>query len=155
MRQILLRPEIPLRSLEFPTRSAAEFRRRAMQVMWRDIRQASVRDVRLQHLPDDLVAHPVSANLIAPIYWPEQMGLGQARDRSPGIDRILHTRRHRDRPDAPVLADQIDDALPVITLLNVFHRQIRQFRSAQSAPEQRDEHGPSRSPLLRADVRPR
>ena len=81
------------------------------------------------------------------------MPLGHARHHRPRIDRVLHPRRHRDRPHAPVLADQIDDAPAVVALLDVLHRQVRQFGPAQSAPEQRGEHGPVAQSLLRAHVR--
>jgi hypothetical protein len=52
-----------------------------------------------------------------------------------------------------VFADEINDAPATVSLLNVFHRQIRQFGPAQSAAEQRGEHGPVAQSLFRPNVR--
>jgi hypothetical protein len=152
MSKILLRAEIPfsglhrrvpqqqLDLLKFATCSAAELGGCAPQVMWRDIRQASPGDVRLQHLPDNLFAHPQPANLIAPIDCPEQVALRYSRHQRPRIDRIFRPGWHRDRSHPPVLADKVHDAPPVVPLLHVLHGEVRQFGPAQSAPEQRGEH---------------
>jgi len=52
-----------------------------------------------------------------------------------------------------MLADQVDDAPTAVPLLDVFHRQVRQFGSAQSAPEQGREHGTVAQSLLRPHIR--
>ena len=62
-----------LNLFQLATRSAAQLRGRATEIVRRDVRQASPGDIRLQHLPDDLFAHPIAANLIAPVDRPEQM----------------------------------------------------------------------------------
>jgi hypothetical protein len=57
--------------------------------MGRDIRQAGARHIRFEQLPDDLLAHPVPANLISPVDGPEQIPLGHACLKRPCIDRVF------------------------------------------------------------------
>jgi tetratricopeptide (TPR) repeat protein len=162
--EILLRSEIALRRLDrrmaeqqlnllqLTTCRPAELRSRATEIVRRDIRQARARHIRLQHLPNNFLGHSVPGDLIAPVDRPEQMPLRHAGDHRPCIDRILRPGRHRNSTDAPVLADQIDDAPTVVALLNVLHGQVRQFGPAKSAPEQRREHGPVAQSLLCSHV---
>jgi hypothetical protein len=110
---------------QLSARGPAQLRGRATKVVRRDVRQAGPHDLRFQHLPHDLFAHPIPDDLITPVDRPEQMPFGDTRCVRPRIDRILHPRRHRDRPHPPVLPDEVYDAPTVVPLLNVLHRQIR------------------------------
>jgi hypothetical protein len=104
--------------------SLAQVRRASWGAM---LGNASSFGISTEELPNNLLAQTLTANLIAAIYRAEYKALSQAGGRSPGIDHHLCPRRHRDGAHAAVLADEIHDAPPAISLLNVLERERGHF----------------------------
>jgi hypothetical protein len=132
--QILLRAKVPLSRLDtrvaeqelnllqLAAGGAAQLCRGSPTIMRRDPRNPSSLGVRPQHLPEHLFGQHVASHLVAANYGPEDESVHHAGRAGPCIDCHLDPRRHRNRPHAPVLAVQIDDAPPAIALLHVVHR---------------------------------
>jgi hypothetical protein len=53
----------------------------------------------------------------------------------PRILRHLHPRRHWDRPNPAVLTDQVHNAPPSVSLLDVAHRQRRHLGAPEPAAQ--------------------
>jgi hypothetical protein len=113
----------------------------AAQIVGRNAGNANLDRIPPEHLPDDFLAEALARNGAAASHWPENMSGGDARRRSPCIDRHLHPRRHRRGADAPVFSDEIDDAPPAIALLDVCKCERGHFRTAQSAAKEDGENG--------------
>jgi hypothetical protein len=75
--------------------------------------------VTLEQLPDDLLAQAGSLRLTAAVHGAEHVTIDDSGAGGPSVLRHLDPRRHRDRPHATVLPNQIHDAPPAITLLDV------------------------------------
>jgi len=74
------------------------------------------------HLPDDHFAETVPRNAVAPDHWSEHVAIGDTGRCGPGVNRDLNPGRHRHRSDAPVFADEIDDAPTAVALLDMRER---------------------------------
>ena len=95
----------------------------------------------------------VSRTCTASIYGAEHGAICNPGDSSPSIDRDLDPGRHRHRPHAPVLADQIDDAPPAIALLNVLEGERRYLGAPQPAAEQHSQDRPVSQTLVGGGIR--
>jgi len=86
-------------------------------------------------LPDHFLAEALAAEPACAIQRPEDVAIGHSHRRSPSIDRYFDPGGHWDRADAPVFADQIDNAPAAIPLLHVRESQRRNFLASQSAAQ--------------------
>ena len=137
--QILLRAQVPfgrldrrmaqeqLNLLQLPTGGATQFRRRAATIMRRDARDASSLGVWQEHLSDHLFGKDLALHLVGSIDRSEKVSVCDAGPNRPGINRHFHPNWHRHGSHAPVLLEQVHDAPPAITLLDVAHRKRRHF----------------------------
>src|SRR5207248_1032473 len=100
----------------------------APEVVGSDARRADRGGVLLQQLPDDLLAQGKGANSVAAIHRPKYLTSDHACSRGPRVARLLDPGRHRNGPDAPVLADEVHDAPSGIPLLDVPERNRRHLR---------------------------
>jgi hypothetical protein len=80
------------------------------------------RRVWLEELPDYLLGHSLSLDLVRAIHGPKYVALRHSGRLRPGVDCNLHPGRHRNSTHAAVLADEIHDAPSTVALLNVFER---------------------------------
>jgi hypothetical protein len=74
--------------------------------------------------------------LAGAVHGAEDVSVSDPGRGGPRVSRHIHPRRHRDGPDAPVLTDEVHEAPPAFTLLDVAKCQRRHLRSAQPTPEQ-------------------
>src|ERR1035437_9197591 len=116
-----------LNLLKFATRGPAQFRAGAPQIVRRDAWNADLSCILFEHLPDDLLTQTLAGDAATAIHRPENMTVGNARSRSPCVDRDLHPRRHRRRPHASVFPNEIDNAPPSVSLLKMNEREGRHF----------------------------
>jgi hypothetical protein len=83
----------------------------------------------LEKLPDDLLAHSIALNLIAAVHSAQNRALGKTGRRSPGIDSALDPGWHRNRANAAMLPNEVDDAPSVVPLLDMPERQGSDLRT--------------------------
>src|ERR1035437_9052493 len=115
--QDLLCPEVPFRRLngrvpeeqldllQFTARRATQFRAGATTVVRGDSRYSGGQRVRLEQLPDDLLAQAGTLGLAGAVYRWEYVAVGDPGGGPPRISRHLDPSRHRRRPDAAVLSN--------------------------------------------------
>ena len=113
--------------LKFAARGPAQLRASAPQVVRRDAWSANFACILFEHLPDDLLPEVLAGDGATTIHWPENMTVGNARSRSPRVDRHLHPRRHRRGPNASVFANEIDNVPASVSLLKMSEREGRYF----------------------------
>jgi hypothetical protein len=106
----------------------------------RDPGNSGRRCVPLEQLPDDLFAERQALNLAAAVHGPEHLPSRDAGRRRPRVDRHLNPRRHRYRPDAAMLADEVHDTPSPVSLLDVPKSERCHFGSPQPAPEEDGEN---------------
>src|ERR1035441_5752135 len=85
--------------------NATQFRAGATTVVWGDSRYSGGQRVRLEQLPDDLLAQAGTLGLAGAVYRSEYVAVGDAGGGRPRISRHLDPSRHRHRPDAAVLSN--------------------------------------------------
>src|SRR6185369_3459296 len=136
-----------------PAGSAAQLRRCATQIVWRDSGDTSRRGVWPEQLPDDLLAHRVTDDAVAAVNRAEYETDENACLRRPGVNRHFRPCRHWDRADAVVFADEVDDAPTPIPLLNVLEVERGYLRSAQSASEEDGEDRAVSQPFIGRGIR--
>ena len=73
--------------------------------------------------------------MVAPVDAAEETSTRDAGGRSPLGDGALRLMWHRNRPDAPVFPDQIDDAPAAVALLNMSEVERRYLGSPEPAAE--------------------
>src|SRR5260370_33170775 len=98
-----------------------------------DSRNASRRGVALEQLPNNLLAQANDLDLTATVHRSEDVTIDDSSAGSPRILRHFRPRRHRDRPHAAMLPNEVHDAPPAITLLDVDHRERRPLRPPEPA----------------------
>src|SRR5437870_142925 len=98
--------------LEFAAGGPAHFRARAPKVVGSNAWDTSRCRVLLEQLPDDLLAQCDGPNPTAALHGTKHRTVDHPGRRDPQIDCILDPRRHRNGPNAPVLADEVHDAPP-------------------------------------------
>ena len=102
--------------------------------MRRDPRNTSRDRISLEQLPNDLFAQAKPLRLAGAVHGAEDVSVRDPGRGSPRIGRHLYPRRHRDRPHAAVLPDEIHDAPPPVALLDVADGQGRNLSSAAATP---------------------
>jgi hypothetical protein len=127
--------------LKLASRRTAEFGAGPPKVMRCDAWNTGSRGVLLKQLPDDLLAHTFTLDLIPSVDGAECESINEARCRGPGIDCNLDPGRHRNRTNAALLTDKVNDASAIVPLLDVPERKSRCFRSAEAAAEQDGQYG--------------
>src|ERR1017187_5452682 len=145
--QVLFCPEIPFRRLngrvpeeqlnllQFATCRPTHFRATAPQVMRSDARNTSRRRVLLEQLPNDLFAQAAALRLASAVHGAEYVPVNDTGRRSPRVDCYLHPSRHRDRPHAAMLANEVHDAPTPVALLYVGDCERSHLGPPQAAAE--------------------
>jgi hypothetical protein len=88
----------------------------------------------LDELPDDFLGKHFTLRRVGPVDGPEDAPISYRCRRSPRVDCNFHPGRHRHSADPTMLADQIHDAPPAITLLKMRKRQVCGFGASEPAP---------------------
>src|SRR5260370_14903129 len=95
--------------------------------------------VPLEQLPDDLFAQADALGLAAAVHGSEYVTVSDPGGSRPRIGRHLHPGRQRDRPHTAMLANEVYDAPPPVSLLDVPHRRRRHFGPPQAAAQEHSE----------------
>src|ERR1017187_9906981 len=145
--QVLFCPEIPFRRLngrvpeeqlnllQFTARGATQLRAGPSQVVRRDTRNTSRRRVPLEQLPNDLFAQAAALRLASAVHGAEYVSVDDTGRRSPRVDCYLHPIRHRDRPHAAMLANEVHNAPSSVALLYVGDCERSHLGPPQAAAE--------------------
>src|SRR6266404_2182059 len=164
MDQILSRAQIPLCSLnrrvaeqkldllKLAAGSSAKLGARASQVVGCDAGNANCRGILPEHLPDDLLAQAFACYAARAVHRAEYVTINDSSARRPCVNRHFHPRRHRRGPNPTVLSDEVNDAPPSVTLLDMSERERRHLRSSQPAAEEDGKNGTIAQPANRRDV---
>ena len=81
--------------------------------------EPNVSGITSKHLPYDLFAKTIVGHAVTTQDGTKHVAVGNSGRCRPNVDRDLHPCRHRCRADAPMLADEIDNAPASIALLQV------------------------------------
>src|SRR5260370_14719664 len=90
----------------------------------------------LEQLPDNLFAQAVALRLARAVHGSEYVSVSDSGHRSPRILRDLHPRWHRDRPHAAMFPNEVHNAPPSITLLDVTYGERRHLGTSQTAAKE-------------------
>ncbi len=90
----------------------------------------------------DLFAEDSAANLVAAVHCAEHLAIADAGGRGPCIDRDLDPRRHRDRPNPPVLSEEVNNAPATVPQLNVPDGKRRNLRPPKTTAQKNGEDRP-------------
>ena len=93
------------------------------------------------------------ADLAASIHGTEHRAVGDPGGRSPHINRDLDPRWYGNRPNSPMLADEIHDAPAAIPLPDVLEGKRRYFGAPQPASKEHCEDGPVTQPFVCGGIR--
>jgi hypothetical protein len=139
--------------LQLPAGRATQFRAGATTVVRGDSRYSGGQRVRLEQLPDDLLAQAGTLGLAGAVYGSEYVSVRNPGRRRPRIDCHLYPCRHRHRPDAAVLSNQIYDAPPPVALLDVGDGERSHLRAPEPAAQEDRQDRAIPEPLGRGGVR--
>jgi hypothetical protein len=92
--------------------------------------------VRLEQLPNDLLAQAVALGLAGAVYGSEYVSVNDPGGGSPCVGRHLYPRRHRNRPHAAMLPNEVHDAPPAIALLDVAYGEGSHLGPPQAAAQE-------------------
>ena len=147
MHKILLRAEVPLSRLhrgmpeeqlnllKFAAGRPTQLRTGAPQIVRCDAGNPSRYRISLEQLPNDLFAQADALRLAGAVYGSEYVTSSDPSGGCPCIDCHLHPRRHRHRPDAAMLPNEVHDAPPAVPLLDVTESECGHFRPPKSAAD--------------------
>jgi hypothetical protein len=93
-----------------------------------DARNTNCLSIPPEHLPYDLLSQAFAQRA-------KQVGVHQAGREGPRVNRNLRQGGHRDRADASMLTNEVDDAPAVIALPDMCESERRDFRPPQAAAE--------------------
>src|ERR1022692_2666176 len=112
-----------------------------------DPRNTSRRRIPLEQLPDDLFAQADALRVAGAVHRSEYVTVSDPGSGSPCVGRHFYPRRHRNRPHAAMLPNEVHDAPPAIALLDVAYGEGRPprivaGRSPGGPPGSRGPEGP-------------
>jgi hypothetical protein len=131
MNEILLCSKIPfgrlnrrvaqeqLDLLQFAAGRSTQFRACSASIMRGDAGDADRLSILPEHLPYDLLSQAFAPSAIGTVHGAKQATVCHAGRGGPSVNRNLRPGRHRDRADAPVLTNEIDNAPAAIALLDM------------------------------------
>src|SRR3954471_4423151 len=115
----------PQRPVESPPRSLAE-----------RTRNSCCGCIGPQKLPDHLLGEAVASKLVGTIDGAQNEAVVDTRCTGPGVNGHFRPGGHGNRPDPPVLPDQVYDAPAVVAKLDMPEGQASNLGSAQPAAQE-------------------